>query len=522
MAMNEERYLEIAHKAGRRRLRADRARVSEMAAEVFRHLDQHLFDVGFGVAELRRALGSQASEFLRAFSAELRMPAGRYLARLRLAGGLQLIARTNLPFSRISSLCGWSSPRDLVGACREDFGLTPKELRRQARAEWPHLIETEMVEETAKAESTSEPSSLKRSLAGALSSWLMKRPGIGGERLSTSVLRFGDRALFEHLVEASRQEGRRDRERGVEVTRLLVSFVEGSRDILGSDGKILEVLAHAWLGNAQRLASDFLGAEASLHLARVSLSRIDGGFDPLIEAQLDLFVGTLRLFERRFSEARELLDRAVERAEREGDADLEANARLQRASTAIDEGRPLEALQDLRTAVSLLDGRFSINRRDLLGARQNLALICAETGEVDEAHGHLVQARALCSELRDEPSRVALLWIAGLIAGHRGDLDEAERHFRQARADFLKLNDIYCTALAALDLAILLRRHGRKDEVIELVTRDVLPVLENLRLDDECITALTLLEQSLSVGSVSTKGLRKARKSLRHHSSIDD
>ncbi len=81
------------------------------------------------------------------------------------------------------------------------------------------------------------------------------------QRLVVQQYVFTSPELFDLLREKSRQEGRRDRQRGIELAELALLSLDVSAAALGERIHELRALGRAWLGNAKRLALDFPGAE---------------------------------------------------------------------------------------------------------------------------------------------------------------------------------------------------------------------------------------------------------------------
>ncbi|MCP4549712.1 MAG: hypothetical protein GY835_24920 [bacterium] len=117
----------------------------------------------------------------------------------------------------------------------------------------------------------------------------------------------GSPAMFELLSTKSRVEGRRDRQRGVELAELALSSVEGSARVLGKTFQDLHDLALARLGNALRLAGDYAGADRAFQRAEASRESPQAKRDPRVEADFCFLKGSLRLFQRRYDESLSLL-----------------------------------------------------------------------------------------------------------------------------------------------------------------------------------------------------------------------
>ncbi|MCP4663983.1 MAG: hypothetical protein GY856_52035, partial [bacterium] len=249
---------------------------------------------------------------------------------------------------------------------------------------------------------------------------------------------------------------------------------------LGERYADLYALALARLANAMVLTGDLVGADEVFQRVEKDCARPRAGRDKGIQGEILFLKGTLRLFQRRFSEARELLGTAIEVAETISDVGLHINARLQRAAAAGYEGRPNAMIPDLRAVAGLLRNQQNPDRLQMLCLYQDLTWAYLENGDIERAKAELPRAKALCEELGHTASGHQLQWIEGLSAKAQGELRDAERLFRQARDGFNESGDVYSLAIASLEIAILCQAQGRDGEVITLVTGEVLPVLESL------------------------------------------
>ncbi len=532
------------------RIRRDRGRVSEELRGVFDHIEERFYDVDLNVDDMVRK-GVLDYRIRERFRKEMGLPIKHYLLRLKEELARWLLWKTRLEIRHIAELLGYSRAYNFTRDFQRWTGQYPEAFRATRRGLTNVRASSRIRERMAAIRDRicsrlgielppmggqglaavasealfaycGEPSGCPppgESHAGEVAEliWQIVREESPGRRLRLlrhEVL-FGGAELFELLSRQSREVGRCDRRRGLELAELALAAVEGSAALLGERYGDLHALALARLGNARRLAGDPEGADDAFERLEGMWSEPKGKLDRRVEAEIFGFKGALRLFERRFEEALDLLDRSIEIARELGDADLQATALLQRIAVNGYQDRPEATLPDLAEVQELLEAQANPDRLKLLWLLQNRILANLETGRPDEAKKVLAQAKALCEELDQTPSRHQLRWIEARLAQAGGDETSAELLFRQAFAGFDETGDREAAALAALELAILCHQQGRFGEVVELVVNAVIPVLEELRLAGEAEDALKLLREAVAAEAISLAVLRRAREVVR-------
>ncbi len=123
-------------------------------------------------------------------------------------------------------------------------------------------------------------------------------------------VRFHSTAFFDLLRKRSREQGRRDRRRGVELAELALASLEGCEDIFGDRMHDLRALGWAWLGNAHRLALDLPAASAAFDHSDAHWSAAGVRHEPRVAAEIDFLKGTLQMCQRSYAPALELVDRS--------------------------------------------------------------------------------------------------------------------------------------------------------------------------------------------------------------------
>ena len=79
----------------------------------------------YGVDELSRQLGVSKSHLVRAFSAEIGTPPGKYLTHVRIEAAKELLVRGEYSLDIIATLCGFSGANYLCKVFRRETGLSP-------------------------------------------------------------------------------------------------------------------------------------------------------------------------------------------------------------------------------------------------------------------------------------------------------------------------------------------------------------------------------------------------------------
>ncbi len=88
----------------------------------------------YGVEELSAQLGVSKSHLVRVFSAEIGVPPGQYLTRVRIQAAKQLLRHREYPLDVVATLCGFSGANYLCKVFKKETGLTPNLYRTQNAA----------------------------------------------------------------------------------------------------------------------------------------------------------------------------------------------------------------------------------------------------------------------------------------------------------------------------------------------------------------------------------------------------
>jgi tetratricopeptide (TPR) repeat protein len=313
-------------------------------------------------------------------------------------------------------------------------------------------------------------------------------------RIRTSD-RFASRALVDHLVERSRDEGFREPARAVELAKLAVEVAEvlepaGYSRRLAADA---QAVAWAMLANAHRIQAELVDAERAIATAKRLLA--EGTGQTWTRAELLSLEGSLRTDEARFSEAVAVLTEAAEIYRAFGARESEGKVMMKLGNAAGEAGDPVAAVELLERAKELLDSAGA--RRLGLYAAQALAY-WLRTG------GWIEQARTLfdgitpefLAEIEDPSSRLRFAWVGGGLAVAEGDLKRGERELRAVRRAYGELDLVYPMCVVSLELAALLLEQGRTAEVREL-TRDMIPVFASRQVHHHALAALAAFQEAV-------------------------
>lgn len=258
-----------------------------------------------------------------------------------------------------------------------------------------------------------------------------------------------------------------------------------------------------FLANALRVGNDMLEAEKTFARAW-ELWEAGAVIDPelLPEWRLLDLKASLRRDQRRFGEALDLLDRALAVVPRE----VAGRILLKKAVTLEHMGEPAAAIEALRDAVPLVDGRCE--PRLLCAVRFNMATNLCLLGRAEEAKPLLPEIRNLAVELQKELDLVRVVWLQGRVAAGLGGMEEAAACFEQVRREFRVREMDYDFALASLELAVLYREQGRLGEV-KALAGDMLWVFRRQGIHREALAALRLFLEAAEKETVTVELTRR-------------
>lgn len=547
-----EALRDAAAEKTRQRMERDRNRASSTIAPLLAHLEEHLFDPELRYERMREIFHIRDNNRATLFRHDVGLTPAAYIRDCRFEVACRLLRDTELDVARIGSLVGYDGPNVFGAAFRRWAGMTPATYRRTERtsgaatqegradlpdlspAAWRRFVEGELEKSEAdrllrflldlypdsrrhlvrellrQVHSESEGDDEKTLLVPSLRS-MFARDDI--ERMQAEVLwedmhrlpwseqrdlvrhhqRFSTAALVDFLLEKSREEGRRERVRGVEIARLALEAASAQEGVGNADGtSSLKAVAWAWLGNAKRLALDFAGADQAFEAARRLLPKDAPG----VQGELLVLQATLCRWQRRFQEALELADRGLPLLRENGRHELLARGLLLRGIVRRELGDLPAAVADNEAALALLD--LDRDRALILTARFNLSRCLVELSS-PVAEQAVTEVRALAEEMPDLASAtLSVEWLEGLLAASQGQWERAQRRLEEAKDRLLESKREAAAAVLNLDLAWVYLRCGDRIAARRLV-EEALPMFESLAFCDEQLAATILRDDAREI-----------------------
>lgn len=416
----------------------------------------------------RYLLGAEAAGERPAIEAHLEVGCLRCLRELH-----RLLASLGSPSARPSSSSGQESP-----------------------SRWAWLA--------ARAERVTVVLRLEERLAPSLRGDLLRIAPDGRPNAIRESGNFRCLGLAQHLIECSRAEFFGDVGRSAELAALAIEVADALDPRVYPARMIHDTLALAWacLGNAHRVQSDLVAADRALATARRT-ARSSGSGDPWTIGEIASFLGSLRIDQVRYDEAREVLEEAVGIFRQAGDQRLEAKCLVQLAQARGEGGDHFSAIDVLKRARTLLgpaDGKLRL----IAGHYQAQMLLQGELrNEADDLFAVLQdEYREHGREFGIEQRR---RWLEARLAAAGGDAQRAEETFREIREAFLTREMAYDYALVSLEIAALLVDQERHEDVQRLA-EEMVPLFASRQVHGHALTALALFQQA-AAARTATVGL---------------
>ncbi|MEE8522474.1 MAG: AraC family transcriptional regulator [Thermoanaerobaculia bacterium] len=525
----------------RERIREDLATTDLPAplGDFLRYLAEHLFDSQLTVDKARIEVGIGNNAVSTRFGHYFGVTAAKYIERRRIETAERMLRSSDVEIARVGRTVGFTSRSTFYAAYERCTGEKPGDVRRRPPAPeidyrtWRKGIRGELTPDEARRVldafgqrypelvRQTDPSSSPRTVvdgnfferceAERIWETVRERPFEEQQGIVRGYL-FHSTALFDLLREKSREEGRQDRRRGVRLARLALISLERHEEILGERIHDLRALGWAWLANARRLALDFEGAEADFARADAEWSFPRARKDLRISAEICALKGSLRMFQRRYDEALDLLGSALSLSREVEDKGLEARVLVQRGAVHGYAERLAESVADLESAASLTADLVDPYMTFVVSG--NLTNIQARAGNPEAATASLSRAKAHWKTLGHPLGWYQLRHLEGIIFDRLGKLRSAESCHAEALRGFSDLGEDRLAALVALDQAILNFKLDNRNRAMELAS-SILPVLESMKLHPETLAAVRLLAQEVAAMELSQDLLYKVRQLIR-------
>lgn len=277
-------------------------------------------------------------------------------------------------------------------------------------------------------------------------------------------------------------------------------------------GLTYDLRARAWanLANALRLNEDLESAQKAMK--RASQLRNEGTGDPLLQARLADLAASLQFTLRRFPEALQLLDVALEIHRRHSGPHEVGRILILKGLYIGASGDAVTGLQLLAQSLKLVDRER--DPRLTFQALHNILFLRTELGEFEAAAHQLRQMQPLYDRHASPILRLKLLNLEGEIAAGLGEFETAEVKLRTAKAACDEAKMGYLASLHSLSLAIVLLRQGKTAEVRDLVFETV-AAFQGLGIEREAAAAVQVLREAQEHDQATVEVLRLAGRILR-------
>ena len=528
--------------ATRARIRCDRARAPKPLKKVFTVVAARLLHPSLNAAKAWKAAGVGDRSLTAAFLAFAEVSLKQYIEARRIEIAAVLMEITYLDLYSISEKIGYTHYPTFTDAYRRQKNILPSDVVRE------HLPPPEVDDGTSlragrglladdafvryvKDLLPMYPAAEKYVHVGPCPEQVIIVDGADDDRLKAEDLwrkirdlpfteqcrkvrgyRFRSTVLFDLLRKKSRLEGRKKRQRGIEVARLALVSLENSDEVFGERIHDLRALAWAWIANALALALDFAAAAETFEQADREWSMPRAKRDQSVFAHICNLKGTLRMMRREYVVATRDLDRSCLLFQQSGQIKDEALALTQRATIHIYAGKLSEAVEDLREAAGLID---EDEERELAFAiRGNLANAFVQSGEAGSAAKELERARELNQTIDDPLGTPKLDWIEGDLAELHGDLERAKNLYQASRAGFKDADESRYLGMVSVDLMTIHSQLGEWEKVGGLASR-TLPILDSMSLHSETVATVGFLAEAVKARSLSRRLLGDLRVALR-------
>jgi hypothetical protein len=310
----------------------------------------------------------------------------------------------------------------------------------------------------------------------------------------------------EMLLRLSFEERYRDPQRMLLFALAARLAAEGLSSAELGPGLVADFQARAWAeaGNAYRVNEQFDLAEAALAHAQSLFE--EGTGDILLLARLADVEASLRIDQRRISEATDLLAVVYDLYRQAGDFHSAGRALIKSGITTRYDLDPREAVRLLQEGLRFIDPQ----KDPRLAASTKLSTVdsMVDYGAFKDA-GRMLLESGLRHTFAEEPlNLLKLRWVEGKVLAGLGKLGKAERTFEQVREEFLLREREYDAALVGLELAAVWLRQGKAAQVQELA-EETYETLRDLGVHQEAFRAVLFLREACRQQAVTLGLLRK-------------
>ncbi|MGH7487744.1 MAG: hypothetical protein ACREMY_19405, partial [bacterium] len=248
----------------------------------------------------------------------------------------------------------------------------------------------------------------------------------------------------------------------------------------------LQALAWANLANAFKLNDQFAEADGAIEHASASLRC--GSGDPRLLARTVELEASIRMKERRLTEAKKLFKGSCNLYLRLGDQHSAGRTLLSLGTLSNRNNACRQGLIFVRRGMALLDSDQDPQISAV--ADHNLVDLLVRSGDYSEA-GRLLLQSDLRHKLADDDPRVR--WTEGLLLAGIGKAAKAEKALTESQDRFFGRQQNYAAAVLGLDLLVIWHRNGRSG-VVRAAAKAIYGTLQDLGIRQLAAKALRYLQ----------------------------
>lgn len=254
---------------------------------------------------------------------------------------------------------------------------------------------------------------------------------------------------------------------------------------------VCDLQARVWgnLANAYKVNDEFDEADGAIENARTLLRQ--GSGDLQLLAFLADKEASLRFYQRRLTEAQELLDRAYQLYLQLGDQHLAGQSLISRGNALHLSGNYRQSLQETQNGLSLIEP--DRDPKLALAGKQCLAYTLLDRGEPLKASELFLKNGIRQAFANDPLVLIRIRTFEGRLFADLGRISRAAQILREVRSDSKDLGREYYAAVTGLLLLPLLLKQGKNRELRQ-TANEVHGTLSDLGIHSDAAKAQPYLE----------------------------